>query len=1193
MAHSQAFGRLLKMAVNGIATYEGKNAPIIEDELGQQIGLSVAAIQRYKSGHIPPEARTIQILAEAAVQRGRLDQRWLEEFLQAAQHPAPQALTHALFPPAALPIISPQAPVAPVDQNRSRMLEKVHAFWIDGILQQSLHGAVLLELGLEEHPDAVVRPWDVVVQQPERPTRSLPLGTPLVTIFDECDQALLVLGAPGAGKTTMLLELARDLLARAHTEPQHPIPVVFNLSTWNGQHHDLAAWLIHELHMRYQVPRRVSEQWVAQAQILPLLDGLDEVSLERRAECVAAINRFRQHHGLLGIAVASRIADYELLANKLQLHGAVLIQPLSMAQIERYTAEAGPALAGMRQALRDDQALRELAETPLMLSIMSLAYQGEESPVFDRPAAVDERRFQLFETYIQRMFERRTAAAPAPPHQVRRWLGWLAHQLTSRDQTVFFLEGLQPSWLGNSRQQLFFSALTGILMGIVAAVLSLLGIAIIRGLSFLSITAGLSMVGLVVALLGVWLGSRARTRFGAYRALGLGLGGASLCLAMFAYRQDDTPFTLLLMLAGVGISALLGGAIGLIGGLVRLARSDNGETMVKVVETLHWTREQATSGWIAGLIGGQALGFWLGWNSASLTGTWFQLLTAMLLALFFGLGLGLIGGLVTGLVGNQVEVRTRPNQGIHESARYMLRGMLAGPVVALVLGPILAGGVLLSTFFSNPSIFFAAISAFSGGFSWDYMLTSLSIPLVIIAFAPLLGALIALASGGVACLQHSVLRLLLVRHRTQPFDYVRLLDYAVERLLLRKVGGGYMFVHRLLLEHIAATDGQAWHGQTQSPSNALGQPTIRLVDEGQTTRLQRRSGAPTRAHWFWPKVRRIATAVALSSMLLLLLATISISLLRYTPSPNQTQVLHSRLPLVALAQPDDRELWAIRGDGQLQRWWIEGGEQPTAQMSSDRINQLQPWTTHTGTMNSQMFINSRYAAKLAPNGQHYVVMSYAEQTYAELRRSQDGVLIARVTGNTAVFSPDSQLLAVIEETYQRRISLWRVSDGAQVSIINTQGDWVSSVAFSPDGDQVVIGTWQGLNIWRVRDGQWIRGFALDGRKNALSISADQQLIAIASYDMAQIVRLSDGALLHTLRGHENSVFQVAFSPDGRTLATGGYDRTVRLWRSSDGALLQVLRGHMAEVTDLAFSADGRMLASSSLDHTVRLWQVGP
>lgn len=95
---NDAFGRLLKGAINSIATYEGKTAPVIEDELGQQIGIAGVSIQRYKSGKIPPETRTVQILAEAAVKRGFLGREWLQRFLHAARYPGSSDLIEQLCP---------------------------------------------------------------------------------------------------------------------------------------------------------------------------------------------------------------------------------------------------------------------------------------------------------------------------------------------------------------------------------------------------------------------------------------------------------------------------------------------------------------------------------------------------------------------------------------------------------------------------------------------------------------------------------------------------------------------------------------------------------------------------------------------------------------------------------------------------------------------------------------------------------------------------------------------------------------------------------------------------------------------------------------------------------------------------------------------------------------------------------------
>jgi predicted ATPase/class 3 adenylate cyclase len=100
---SETFGRLLKGAINSIAAYEGKTAPAIEDELGAQIGVAGTAIQRYKAGHLPPEPRAIQILAEAAVRRGFLSRAWLQRFLQATRYPHQDALIAQLADALGLP----------------------------------------------------------------------------------------------------------------------------------------------------------------------------------------------------------------------------------------------------------------------------------------------------------------------------------------------------------------------------------------------------------------------------------------------------------------------------------------------------------------------------------------------------------------------------------------------------------------------------------------------------------------------------------------------------------------------------------------------------------------------------------------------------------------------------------------------------------------------------------------------------------------------------------------------------------------------------------------------------------------------------------------------------------------------------------------------------------------------------------
>ena len=315
-------------------------------------------------------------------------------------------------PPPAPPAPAPQpSPAAGGEDRRGLeiLLRKVRQYWIEGVLEKSLFQAILIDLGMTRMSEAVESPfgaWGGLLERPGAKSQPLPPEQSLADVFDEEGGSLLVLGEPGSGKTTSLLELARGLLLRAETDPRRPVPVVFNLSAWQEPHTTLDTWLVDELSAQYQIPKKIGRGWLADSRLLPLLDGLDELAPPRRAACVEAINSFSQESGPVGVVVCCRLAEYIDLSVRLSLNSAVRLLPLADEQVQGYLTGLGQRLAGLRALLQRDSALRLEARSPLMLSLMVRAYQDlpAEQLVQESGATAAARRKRLMDAYVAQMF---------------------------------------------------------------------------------------------------------------------------------------------------------------------------------------------------------------------------------------------------------------------------------------------------------------------------------------------------------------------------------------------------------------------------------------------------------------------------------------------------------------------------------------------------------------------------------------------------------------------------------------------------------------------------------------------------------------------------------------------------------------------------------------------------------------------
>ncbi|BAY13587.1 serine/threonine-protein kinase [Calothrix sp. NIES-2098] len=212
---------------------------------------------------------------------------------------------------------------------------------------------------------------------------------------------------------------------------------------------------------------------------------------------------------------------------------------------------------------------------------------------------------------------------------------------------------------------------------------------------------------------------------------------------------------------------------------------------------------------------------------------------------------------------------------------------------------------------------------------------------------------------------------------------------------------------------------------------------------------------------------------------------------------------------------------------------------------------------------------------------------------------------------SVAYSPDGKILATASD--DRIIKLWDINQLQEICTLVGHSHAVKSVAFSPDGHILASGSWdKTVKLWDVNTGKEIS--TLTGHQlqvSSVAFSPQGQLLASASFDrticlwqlpttemllkdrqaIGEFKNRPDCTLVGNLSGHAWAVLTVAFSPDGKILATGSDDNTIKLWEVNTGQVITTLLGHSWSVVAVAFTPDGTTLISASRDRTVKLWKV--
>ena len=345
-------------------------------------------------------------------------------------------------------------------------------------LKSSIHEAKFIELKASEEREKVL-PWHYSGQDIDRQQEARDYNK-IEDVLALGETKVLLLGAPGSGKTTTLLNLADIFREKAEQDEQAKIPVLFNLSLWGQaeqetarntnwyrkfarnsplqrQNPELKDWLIDRM---ARLPGAgisidMATQWIETNEVCLLLDGLDEAQESLRGKLLRELNAFLKEHVGMTVIVCSRSADYEALvettSTQLRLDIAVTIHPLNTYQIDEYLTAA--KADRLREVLKTDTELLEMAKTPLELSLMVLAYGDEDFEVRQGDQlSQTARRMHLFESFVSGMMQRKARRdkgerdeinlrskkrlkTPYSVKQMNRYLGWLAKRMSERSRS--------------------------------------------------------------------------------------------------------------------------------------------------------------------------------------------------------------------------------------------------------------------------------------------------------------------------------------------------------------------------------------------------------------------------------------------------------------------------------------------------------------------------------------------------------------------------------------------------------------------------------------------------------------------------------------------------------------------------------------------------------------------------------------
>jgi len=239
---------------------------------------------------------------------------------------------------------------------------------------------------------------------------------------------------------------------------------------------------------------------------------------------------------------------------------------------------------------------------------------------------------------------------------------------------------------------------------------------------------------------------------------------------------------------------------------------------------------------------------------------------------------------------------------------------------------------------------------------------------------------------------------------------------------------------------------------------------------------------------------------------------------------------------------------------------------------------MEPLRDHTDCVNSVAY---------SPDGEK--IVSGSDDHSALVWNARSGKRIRKLTMSNPIhsvgFNPDSSMIA--SDSQDGTIRIWDSTTGQNIHSLFL-GDTPLSLAFSPNGQYLVLGTNSGVNIWEVESWKKARDCIDKCFVRDVAVSPDSNHVAYSRGQNVCVMDMKTGNDIAKLKGHTNKVTCLAFSPDGTWIASGSWDKTIRIWETATGNLILTLE-FSSFIYSIAISLDGMRITAGCNDNNIYLY----